>query len=144
MHNEFERCLKNGKLIPFTQGKNLVQKEIQEARNDIFDAKIGYESSRYKWSTIQAYYAMFHAAKALVYSEEYREKSHHCLAAALSVLFVKNKRLDVKSVRDFLNAMSLREAADYQSTFSQEGAGAVIASAETFIEKAVSILGISE
>ncbi len=108
----------------------------------MFDAKTGYEIGRYKWATIQAYYAMFHAAKALLYSVEYREKSHHCLAVALSALFVKSQRLDAKSIRDFLNAMNLRDEADYKSTFSKEGAAAVIASAERFIEKAVILLGI--
>ena len=43
-----------------------------------------------------------------------------------------------------LNAMNLREAADYQAEFSQSGAKAVIASAEKFIEKAISILDSSE
>ncbi len=36
------------------------------------------------------------------------------------------------------------EAADYEAEFSQSGAKAVIASAEDFIEKAISILDISE
>lgn len=143
MNPEFKQCLENKKVIPFTKGKTLVKKEISVARSDLADAKAGYENERYKWSTIQAYYAMFHAARALVFSEGYREKSHYCLAVALRALFVDNKRIDAQSVRDFLNAMNLREAADYESDFSQTGAEAVIASADKFIEKAVAILGIS-
>jgi uncharacterized protein (UPF0332 family) len=49
--------------------------------------------------------------------------------------------MEAKSVRDFLNAMSLREAADYEAKFSIEGAKAAIAAAERFIEKAAAILG---
>ena len=45
-----------------------------------------------------------------------------------------------QSVRDFLNAMNLREAADYEAEFSQSSAKAVISSGERFIEKVVSIL----
>jgi hypothetical protein len=52
--------------------------------------------------------------------------------------------MDAKLVRDFLNAMNPREAADYEAEFSQSGAKAVIASADKFIEKATAILGISE
>jgi hypothetical protein len=52
--------------------------------------------------------------------------------------------MDAQSVRDFLNAMNLREAADYESEFSQDGAKAVIASADKFIQRATVILGISE
>ena len=81
-------------------------------------------------------------ARALVYSQGYREKSHYCLAVALRALFVDENKMDAQLVRDFLNAMNLREAADYEAEFSQSGAKAVIASAEKFIEKATAILDI--
>jgi len=47
---------------------------------------------------------------------------------------------EAQSVRDFLNAMNLREAADYEAEFSLSSAKAVISSGERFIEKIVSIL----
>jgi len=144
MNPEFKQCLENKRITPFAKGKNLVSKEISVAQSDLFDAKAGFENERYKWSTIQAYYAMFHAARALIYSEGYREKSHYCLAVALRALFVDKKTMDAQLVRDFLNAMNLREAADYESDFSQAGAKAVIASADKFIEQAITILGLSE
>ena len=144
MNPEFSKCLENKKIVPFAKGKNLVRKEVSIARSDLSDAKAGYENERYKWSTIQAYYAMFHAARALIYSQGYREKSHYCLAIALRSLFVEANTMDAQSVRDFLNAMNLREAADYESEFSQAGAKAVIASADKFIQRATVILGISE
>ena len=52
--------------------------------------------------------------------------------------------MDAKTVRDFFNAMNLREAADYEAEFSQSGAKAVIASAGRFIEKAMAILNVEE
>ena len=144
MNQEFKQCLESKKIIPFARGKNLVKKELSVAKSDLSDAKAGYENKRYKWSTIQAYYAMFHATRALIYSKGYREKSHYCLAVALRALFVDEGTMDAQLDRDLLNAMSLREAADYEAEFSQSGAKAVIASAEKFIEKAIAILGISE
>jgi len=144
VNQEFEQCLENKKVIPFTKGKNLFKKELSVAKSDLADAKAGYENGRYKWSTIQGYYAMFHAARALVYSRGYREKSHYCLAVALRALFVDEGTMDAQSVRDFLNAMNLRESADYDADFSQSGAKAAIASAEKLIEKAAAILGVNE
>lgn len=142
MNREFRQCLESGKIASFPKGKEFVGKELSVARSDLLDAKVGYENQRYKWSTIQAYYAMFHAARALVYSRGYREKSHYCLLVALRALFIEEGKLDAQTGRDFLNAMNLREAADYEAEFSQEGAKAVIVSAEKFIEKAAAILGI--
>jgi uncharacterized protein (UPF0332 family) len=144
VNQEFKQCLESKKIVSFARGKKLVKKELSVARSDLSDAKTGYASERYKWSTIQGYYAMFHAARALVYSRGYREKSHYCLAVALRALFVDENKMDAQLVRDFLNAMNLREAADYEAEFSQAGAKAVIASAEKFIEKTASITGISE
>jgi uncharacterized protein (UPF0332 family) len=142
MNQEFKQCIENKKIIPFATGIKLVNKEISVAQSDLSAAKAGYENERYKWSTVQAYYAMFHAARALVYSKDYREKSHYCLAVALRALFVDEGKMDTQSVRDLLNAMNLRESADYDAEFSQSGAKAVIEAADTFLQKAVDILGI--
>jgi uncharacterized protein (UPF0332 family) len=144
VNQDFKQCLENKKIIAFPRGKELVNKEVSIAQRDLLDAKAGFDNQRYKWSTIQGYYAMFHAAQALVYSRGYREKSHYCLAVALRALFVDESKMDAQLVRDFLNAMNLRQTADYEAEFSQSGAKAVIASAERFIEKAAAILDISE
>jgi uncharacterized protein (UPF0332 family) len=140
VNQDFNQCLESKKIIPFARGKSLSGKEMAVAESDLADAKAGYENERYKWSTIQAYYSMFHAARALVYSRGYREKSHYCLSVALRALFVDEGKMDAQSARDFLNAMNLREAADYDSDFSKSGAKAVIASAERFIKKAKVLL----
>lgn len=126
----------------FSKGKELVNKELSIAQSDLSDAKASFENQRYKWPTIQAYYAMFHAARALIYSRGYREKSHYCLVIALRALFADEGLMEAQSVRDFLNAMNLREAADYEAKFSESGAKAVIDSAERFIEKAIVILNV--
>jgi len=140
MNAEFQRCLNSGRLLPFPEGPALATKELSTARSDLADAQASLTEGRSKWSTIQGYYAMFHAARALVYSRGYREKSHHCLAVALRALFVDEKRLEARVVRDFLNAMNLREAADYEADFSEKGAAAVIKAAERFIGQAALIL----
>ncbi len=144
MKQDFKQCLESKKIIPFARGKGLIEKEISIAQSDLSDARAGFDNQRYKWSTIQAYYSMFHAARALIYSQGYREKSHYCLAVALRVLFVDEGKMDAQTVRDFFNAMNLREAADYEAEFSQSGAKAVIASAGRFIEKAMAILNVEE
>jgi uncharacterized protein (UPF0332 family) len=144
VNQDFKQCLENKKIIPFERGKELVKKELSIGESDLLDAKAGFQEKRYKWSTIQAYYAMFHATRALVYSKGYREKSHYCLSVALRALFVEEGKLDAQAGRDFLNAMNLREAADYEAEFSEAGAIAVIAAAEKFIVKAKGLIEIKE
>jgi len=144
MNQDFKQCLESKKIITFPRGKELVRKELSIAQSDLSDAKAGFDNQRYKWSTIQAYYAMFHAARALIYSRGYREKSHYCLAVALRALFVDENLLEAQIARDFLNAMNLREVADYEARFSESGAKAVIASAERFIHEAAHVLTLED
>jgi uncharacterized protein (UPF0332 family) len=124
----------------FERGKKLVRKEFSIGESALSDANAGFEEKRYNWSTIQAYYAMFHTARALVYSKSYREKSHYCLSIALKAYFIDEGKLDIQSGRNFLNAMNLREAADYEAEFSETGAKAVIDAAERFIMKAKDLI----
>ena len=140
MNQEFRRCLDGRKITLFEGVRGLAFKELSVAESDLSDAQAGYREGRFKWATIQGYYAMFHAARALIFARGYREKSHYCLAVALGALYVEEGKLDVQATRDFLNAMRLREAADYEAEFSESGAAAVIASASSFIDKAKSIL----
>ena len=62
----FEECLKRGRIKEFSQGKSLVQKELKTAEQDLADGNEGVEREKYKWTTIQSYYAMFHAARAFI------------------------------------------------------------------------------
>ncbi len=81
----FEQCLEKGKIKEFSQGKALIQKELQTAEKDLLDGKEGFARGKYKWTTIQSYYVMFHSARALLYNKNYREKSHYCLSIALRI-----------------------------------------------------------
>ena len=83
---------------------------------------------------------MYHAARALVYSQGYRERSHYCLLVALQELFVERGKLALDFVESFRNAMRLRETADYRSDFSEEGARLVTESAERLLKRAEDVL----
>jgi len=83
---------------------------------------------------------MFHTARAMLYSQGYREKSHYCLSVALRALFVEKGKLDVEFVDNFNNAMMLRENADYRTRFSKSGSKLVLQEAEEFLKKAQEIL----
>lgn len=140
MDPDYERCLRRKSIKSFSEGRRLVSKEIGSAESDLASARESFQRENYKWATIQAYYAMFHTARALLYSQSLREKSHYCLAVALRALFVDTNKIEKRLSDDFFTAMALRENADYESTFSDIGAQKLIDSAVKFIEKAKEIL----
>lgn len=140
MNEAFKECLKNRKIIPFPRAKNLVKKELSAAKDDLEEAKDRLNNEKFKYATINSYYSIFHAARALLYSKGYRERSHHCLSVALEVLFVLTRKMNIRYIRIFKTSMYLREDADYSSTFSKENALLSVYNAQEFFEMAKTLL----
>jgi len=136
----FEDCLKTGRLRKFKVTKKKIKTEIKSARQDLQEAEDRFTNKKYKYATITAYYALFHSARALLYLKGYREKSHYCLRVAIEKLYVQERTLEPEFTECFEEAMGLREAADYQSIFSKDGALRAIRRARRFLEKTEEII----
>lgn len=141
MSRDFKGCIEKKKLYRSDGAKTLASKELRSAGDDLDEAELSLSQRRYKWATIQAYYAMFHGARALLYSRGYRERSHFCVVAGIDHLFGEAQLLDRKWIRALKHAMSLREDADYSDAFSAEGAEVSVKSATGFLQEARRILG---
>lgn len=137
---ELQKALEKKRILYFKKGRTLIKKELKAAKDDLNEAKDRIKSQKYKYATITAYYSMFNAARALIYSKSYREKSHYYLLVALQALFTDKGLLEEAIVKDFHTAMVLRESADYHGEFSKEGAESCIKSADKFIRKVGAIL----
>lgn len=137
---EFQKCLESKKIKPFPKGKTLVSKELEIAKEDWRTAKESLTKKNYKWSTIQSYYSMFHAARALLYNQGYRERSHYCLVVGIRELYVNKNLLSHTLLEALQFGKTLRENADYYAEFSQAGAKDMLDKAREFLEKANEIL----
>ena len=133
---DFESCIKSGKIRRFAAGAELVAAELETARQDFEEAKRTAAAGGFKWATIQAYYAMFHTARALLYAEGFRERSHRCLVIALRALYVQPRRLELEFVEGMEAGKMLRENADYYSRFSDAGAHRALDLAKRFLARA--------
>jgi len=140
MSSEFERCVEKAKIVAFQKGPSLVSKELNSATEDLLSSKESYKAENYKWATIQAYYSMFHTARALVYKKRYREKSHYCLVIALEHLYLKKELIDKGFIESLTLGKDLRESADYRSTFSKEEADNLVRMAAQFLTAAKKLL----
>lgn len=140
MNIEFQNALDKKRILNFPQGKKLVKKEIKQAEDDLDEANNRYNSHKYKYATVTAYYSMFHSSRALIYSKGFREKSHYYLIVALKELFSDKGLLDEFLIAEYHDSMVLREEADYHGEFSKEGAEIVLKSAREFLDKARDIL----
>jgi uncharacterized protein (UPF0332 family) len=137
---EMRRLLEERRLVRSRIRRGMILEELKGARYDLERSCKSLKDKDYKWATVQAYYSMFHATRALIYSRGFREKSHRALLTALRELFVRNGQLDREYYDDLRNAMDLREEADYGMVFSEEGAIEVVEKAKKFLDKSETIL----
>ena len=66
VEKDFEECLRKNKIVKFVGAKKLALRELKTAQDDLKVASASLKNNVAKWATIQAYYTMFHAARALV------------------------------------------------------------------------------
>lgn len=141
MKNEyFEQCLKLNKIKPFSRGLALAPKELDLALADLKRGQATFGSGDCKWATVQAYYSMFHSARALLYRKNYREKSHACLIEAMRAMYVSEGLLAPPIIESMQEAKRLREDADYYGDYSETIAKDLLASAEVFYKAASKIV----
>lgn len=138
---EFAACLKAGRIRSFPPGPEIVPAEMHSARSDLDEAKRTLAAGGHKWATIQAYYSMFHTARALVYARGFRERSHRCLVIALRALYVTAGKLESEFVEGLQAGKMLRENADYYSNFSEAGATKSVQLASAFYDRAQVLVG---
>lgn len=140
MRSKFERCIEKGKIIRIERDPALVLKEIQEAKKDLESARDSMERNDFKWAIIQGYYSQFHSIRAMIFAEGYREKSHSCLRAAAEALLLDGGLIDKEVIEGFSYSMRVREAADYNSTYTENMATDVVKSAERIFNIANHVL----
>ncbi len=138
--NDFERCIKERRLVKIKPSKEMIQKELESAEYDLERARNSLDQEDFKWTAIQSYYSMFHATKALVLKKGYREKSHFCLIIALKELYIKENKLNSEMVENLELCMNLRHEADYGLTYHQESAGTALKYAEVFLKNSLKLL----
>jgi len=130
----FEECVRRGKIRRFSRGPFLAPKEIETAASDLKRAQRTFKEGDFKWATIQVYFAMFHAGRAMIYARKYREQSHSCLVEALRSLFVDKGLLAGEILEGFREAKALREEADYFNRWSKTGCEHLLDLGRRFIE----------
>ncbi|MCK4718105.1 MAG: HEPN domain-containing protein [Thermoplasmata archaeon] len=139
--NEFERCLKDRRILKFFASPEMVQKEMDSAEYDLMHAEDSLLREDSKWSSVQSYYSMFHSAKALVLQKGYREKNHYCLIIALRELYVKTGEIEEEAAENLEMCMDIRHEADYGLTYSPEAAKLALDAAKKMFQNARRLLG---
>ena len=94
---EVERCFNKGLLQKRGKSIDLARKSIRQADIFLKDAGKLIDSDMTRMSVLALYNAFFHAARALLFKDGIKERSHFCVARYVESEYVLNNRLDENS-----------------------------------------------
>lgn len=115
---------------------------LETAEQKIEAAYYLLKGGYYKDAISRAYYSMYHAAQALLESEDIEAKTHTGLIRTIGKEFVKPNRIQKSLGKALSMAEEDRESADYgvDVDFTEEEAKERIEDAEKFLEKSKELL----
>jgi uncharacterized protein (UPF0332 family) len=92
-----------------------VQQRFEKAGECIDDAQLLLESKRFAATVNRAYYAMFHAAIAVLLTKNITRSSHSGIISAFGELFAATGIIDTVYHKYLREAFDLRQEGDYEA-----------------------------
>ena len=90
---------------------------LERAKEDLASAKLNYEHNLYKSANNRAYYAIFHAIRAVLALERVDFKKHKDVLAYFNKNYVKTEKFPKKMGHKIVVASNIREDSDYDDEF---------------------------
>ncbi len=75
---KLDDCFRKRLLLRMSKNRDLVEKTFEMAVNDLSEAETSYKQQSYVWAMVQVYTSMLNLARAVLFSDGIREKSHVC------------------------------------------------------------------
>ena len=116
--------------------KELVIHRLEQAKNELSDAKLLYKNKSYLSANNRAYYSIFHAINAIHALSGKSYKKHKDAIANFNKEYVKTEIFPRKIGRSIAEAEEIRHASDYDDFYiaNKDEAKDLIDTAEKLIE----------
>ncbi|MBU2100484.1 HEPN domain-containing protein [Candidatus Micrarchaeota archaeon] len=130
---DFNECVKKGllKRVPASREKAL--QSIKKSKQLFEEAKINFKDDRINSVVIVAYLALFHAARALLFRDGFREKSHECIIRYLEEKYPEIKSEEIELLEKY-KAERTHTQYDVSYNPNEEQAEKMLAFTKKFIE----------
>ncbi len=109
-----EECINTRKIEKFPQGYSLVADSLERAKELLDEARSSFAIRAYDSVIVLAYSAAFLAARAILFKDGYREKSHECL---IEYLRSKHKEIPEHLLQELNHFRLNRHGALYDVRF---------------------------
>ncbi len=126
-------CFQKGLLKRTSPDMENAARSLKLSMNNIEDAIANLSIHRYRVVAISSYSAMFHAARAILFRDGIKERSHECIP-----VYLKEKYPELETLANILDSYRrFRHDAIYGLDFvmDEEEARTALDSAKEFLEK---------
>jgi uncharacterized protein (UPF0332 family) len=126
-------CFQKGLLKRTSPDMENAARSLKLSMNNIEDAIANLSIHRYRVVAISSYSAMFHAARAILFRDSIKERSHECIP-----VYLKEKYPELETLANILDSYRrFRHDAIYGLDFvmDEEEARTALDSAKEFLEK---------
>jgi len=133
---DYKNCVEKGLLRKIPASEDKAHLSIKKAEEWLSEAEKSFESHALNSSVLASYMVMFSSARAILFLDGFREKSHACVARYLEEKYVKSGKLEKKWIELLDHAREIRHDDQYNLSFfsTQEEAEKALKSAGEFLK----------
>ena len=115
---------------------------LNQAKEMLIDSQLSLNNGRYKTCNNRAYYAIFHAMRAVHALSGYDSAKHSGIIAEFQRVYIKSGIFDKQCSLIIKTASEIRNDSDYEDFYitSREEAAEQLANARLFVDKVESYL----
>src|SRR3989338_399282 len=131
-----------GLIRPIPKSNQKAEESVRTAESLLKEAKNNFGSKALKSCIISSYLAMFHSARAILFANGFREKSHFAVARFLESKYAKAGLLEEKWVQMLDHSREARHDDQYSTSFivTEQEAKSALDSAKRVIERMKELL----
>jgi len=140
--NSYEDCFKRGLLQKVQPSKEKAIDSIEKAKQWIEESQMTLHAGAYDSCIAGSYLAIFHSARAILFRDGVREKSHYCIARYLEK-YVEEDTLEEEWVILLDRMREIRHMDQYTLHYhaTEEEATSSLNSATKFVQRMKLLLG---
>ena len=140
---KYKDCIESGLLRKIPPSKDKSFRSFRKAEKWLQEANKTFKTGAFDSSVLASYLVMFHSARAVLFLDGFREKSHACVARYLEEKYVKTRKLEKKWVELLDHYREVRHTDQYNLSFfaTDEEAEKALDIASRFLERIKKLIG---
>ncbi|MEF9437592.1 MAG: HEPN domain-containing protein [Candidatus Mariimomonas ferrooxydans] len=133
----YKDCIAKGLLRKIPASKDKASRSIRKSEKWLEEAEKTFKSGAFGSSVLASYLVMFHSARAILFFDGFREKSHACVARYFEEKYIKTGKLENKWLELLDYHREVRHNDQYSLSFfsTKDEAKVALESASQFLQR---------